>query len=106
LGVVFMFVAMAQTFQGFSGRILASDAFKIASATAICLGIGALAGMLPFPWDLAGRPAAMIKLAAIAVGCLIAAWPALSLTKPVSKTERQTLIDAVLLRQKRMQAVE
>jgi len=106
VGVIFMFAAMSQTFHTFSARMVAGDAFKISAATAICLGVGLLAGMLPFPWVLASRPAAVIKLAQIAVGCLAAAWPALTLTKSVSEAERQTFLDTFLFRQKRMVPVE
>lgn len=104
VGVVFMFVAMAKTFQAFSGRMVASDSFKIAVATAICLAAGALAGMVHLPLALPARTAALVKLAQIVIGCLALAYPAVVLTKSMSAAERQTLIDTLTFRQKRAAA--
>jgi O-antigen/teichoic acid export membrane protein len=100
VGVIFMFVAMAATFHAFSVRILLRDALKIIAATALVIGAGAAAGMIPIQWSVPERVAAMIKLGEIGLGCLLMAWPALLVTKSMSGAERRTLLDAVVSRRR------
>lgn len=105
VGVVFMFFAMATTFHGFSGKILARDALRIAAATAVIIGGGALAAMLPLPWSMPVRLTAAMKLLEIGLGSLLVAWPALILTKSVSSAEGRTVLEALLPRRRSVLAV-
>jgi O-antigen/teichoic acid export membrane protein len=92
VGVAFMFFAMAATFHAFSGKMFAADTLRISLATAMIIAAGALAGMVPFPWVTTQRLAATIRLGAIAVGCLVAAWPSLIFTKSMSGDERHMVL--------------
>jgi O-antigen/teichoic acid export membrane protein len=95
VGVVFMFFAMAATFHAFSPKLFAQDTARISLAAAIIVGAGAIAGMVPIPWSVTERLAATIKLGEIVLGCLVAAWPALVLTKSISSAERRTVLALV-----------
>jgi O-antigen/teichoic acid export membrane protein len=96
VGVIFMFFVMAKTFHAFSARILTQDALRILAGTALVIGAGAAAGMIPIQWSAAERLTATIKLGEIGLGCMLMAWPALIVTKAVSGAERRTLLDAIL----------
>jgi len=98
VGVLFMFFAMSKTFRDFSLKIVGVDALRIAIAAGLVVGAGAIAGMVPIPWPVTGRLAALAKLVEITAGSLIAVWPVLILTKSVSKAERRTLLDALISR--------
>ena len=95
VGVVFMFFAMATTFHAFSAKMFAQDALRISMATGMIVVAGAIAGMVPVPWNMAERLTATVKLGAVALGCLIAAWPSLILTRSISSAERRTLFALV-----------
>lgn len=96
VGVVFMFFAMATTFQAFSARIVTHDAVKISAATAIVIVAGGAAGMIPIGWSATERVMTTIKLAEIGFGCLVVAWPAMIITKAISSAERRTLVEAIV----------
>ncbi len=101
VGVLFMFVAMSSTFQGFSAKILARDTLRIMAATTLLIAGGLLASRIPIPWQGTERIVAFLKLAEIGIACLIVAWPAAVLTKTFSVAERQTLLNAFLPGRKR-----
>lgn len=105
VGVIFMFFAMATTFHAFSVRILARDALRISAATAMIVGAGVVAGMVPIPWSMPERLAATAKLGEIALGCLIVVWPALILTQSISAAEKRTVLDALMSRRRTVMAV-
>jgi O-antigen/teichoic acid export membrane protein len=94
--VIFMVFAMAMTFHAFNVKILMRDTFRIAAATALVIGAGAAAGMIPIQWGAAERVTALIKLGEIGLGCLLMAWPALLVTKSISGAERRSLLDAMV----------
>lgn len=96
VGVVFMFFAMETTFHAFSTRTITRDAVRISVATAMVIGAGAAAGMIPIEWGVTARVAALMKLFQIGLGCLIMAWPAVIITKAVSTAERRTLVDSIM----------
>jgi O-antigen/teichoic acid export membrane protein len=96
VGVTFMVVAMSLTFHVFNVKVLVRDTLRISAATALVLGAGALAGMVPIPWDFPARILSTLKLAEIGVGCLLMAWPALLVTKTISSAERRSILDAVV----------
>ena len=95
VGVVFMVLAMAATFHAFSPKLFAQDTVRISLAAAMIVGAGAIAGTVPIPWSVTERLAATIKLGEIALGCLIAAWPALVVTRSISSAERRTVLALV-----------
>jgi O-antigen/teichoic acid export membrane protein len=92
VGVVFMFFAMAATFRAFSARIVARDAVRVSLASALIIGAGVIAGMVPIPWAMTERLAATVKLGEIAMGCLIVAWPVLVFTRSISTAEKRTVL--------------
>lgn len=92
VGVVFMFFAMAATFRAFSPKLFVQDTVRISLAAAMIVGAGAVMGAIPLPWSMAARVTATVKLGEIALGCLIAAWPVLILTRAVSGSESRTMI--------------
>ena len=96
VGVVFMFVVMAKTFHAFSAKILTEDTLRIVAGTALVIGAGALAGMIPIQLHEPERMIAFVKLAKIGIGCLIMAWPALLITKVVSRSERRAILDSLI----------
>jgi O-antigen/teichoic acid export membrane protein len=96
VGVVFMFIVMAKTFHAFSVKILTEDTLRIVAGTALVLGAGAAAGMIPIPWSGTERMAALIKLVQIGLGCLLMLWPALIITRPISGAERRAILDSVI----------
>ncbi len=100
IGVVFMFFAMSKTFHSFNLRLVAVDTIRISTAAAIVVSAGAVASAVPIPWPTTTRLGALIKLGEIVIGCLVAVWPALLLTKSVSTAERRTLIEAFTSRRK------
>lgn len=105
IGLTFMFVAMNRTFQAFNIRTFLLDALRISTASAMMVGAGAMAGQIPIPWSAGERLSAAIKLGEIAIGCLMMAWPALTLTKSVSSSEGRTVLDALSLRRKAVCAI-
>jgi O-antigen/teichoic acid export membrane protein len=96
IGVIFMIVAMSMTFHVFNVRVLMRDAFRITAATALVIGAGAAAAMIPIPWAIPDRVVAFIRLGEIGFGCLLMAWPALMITHSISSAERRSLLDAVI----------
>jgi O-antigen/teichoic acid export membrane protein len=98
IGVALMFFAMSTTFHAFDGKAFALDAFRISVAAALIAGLGAIFGLAPIPWSVSDRWAAAIKLGEMTLGCLVAAWPALVLTKSVSSAERGAMLDMILRR--------
>ena len=106
IGVVFMFFAMVHTFHGFSGRIVVRDTIRISLATAMIVGAGMLVAMIPIPWNVAGRLAATIQLGEMTLGCLVAAWPVLVLTKSISSAEKSTMLALVSRRRAAMAVSE
>jgi O-antigen/teichoic acid export membrane protein len=96
IGVVFMFFAMKSTFSAFSGRMFATDAIRIATASFIIVGIGSLAGMIPIPFATTARLTSALKLCEVTLACMIVAWPVLTITKSISGAEKRTLLDALI----------
>ena len=96
VGVVFMFFAMAATFHAFSPKLFAQDTARIFTGGGDHRGGGCDCRNGPnIPWSVTERLAATIKLGEIVLGCLVAAWPALVLTKSISSAERRTVLALV-----------
>jgi O-antigen/teichoic acid export membrane protein len=102
--VVFMFFVMKHEFAALDVKRVAGDAMRICTATALIISCGALVGSIPNAWNLGERLAALVRLSQILIGCLIIAWPAITLTKCLSAEEQSMLIDAVLMRKRSIRA--
>jgi O-antigen/teichoic acid export membrane protein len=96
IGVIFMVVAMSMTFHAFNVKILLRDTFRITAATALVVGAGWAASLIPIPWAVPERLTSLIKLAEISAGCLLMGWPALLVTNTISTAERNSILDAMV----------
>jgi glycosyltransferase involved in cell wall biosynthesis len=95
-GAVFMFYVLSHAFQELSLRMIWKDAARVTAAAAAIVGLGVVCGWVVLPLHLTDRMAVTVRLGQVAVGCLIAAWPALWLTGAVSPDEWRTIFQAVL----------
>jgi O-antigen/teichoic acid export membrane protein len=92
-GLIFMLVALSKTFDVFKIDLVLPDLIRMTIAAGVILAAGLLVNQIPFPPALtASRLGAALKLVVISVGCLIVAWPALSLTGSVTRSESQMLL--------------
>lgn len=98
VGVVYMFIAMTHQLQDFSAKTLVPDNLKLVVATAITIGAGLLMTLLPIPYGRTDRAAAVIKLGAVCLGCLVAVVPAVTLTRSVSTEEKRAIINLLVPR--------
>jgi hypothetical protein len=96
VGVIFMVVAMAMTFHAFNVKVLVRDTARITAATALVIGAGAAAMLIPLPWAVPERLSAVVKLGEIGLGCALMAWPALVVTQSISSAERRSILDAMV----------
>jgi O-antigen/teichoic acid export membrane protein len=96
IGVIYMFSAMASLLSFFNPRKLIPDALRLAVATAAIIIVGVAAVMIPAPWGANDRTLALIKLGEVSVACMIASWPAVSLTKSISAEERRAVISILI----------
>ena len=94
--VAFMFRALSAAFPEFSLRTLCKDVLKVTMATAAIVGVGVIFGRVPLPLHLPERMALVVQLGQVALGCLLAAWPALKMTGAISNSEWRTILQAVL----------
>jgi hypothetical protein len=95
-GMLFMVYAISRTFEGFQAKLLLPDAVRVGLGSIAILAAGAIAAHLPIPHIANPRMVATVKLGMISLGCLVAAWPALSLTNAVSSGERKALLGVLL----------
>ena len=100
LGVIFMFYAMSARFHGFSPRDFFTEAIRTSAATFVVLAAGMAAATLPIPLTLTERWASGIRLVAIGIACLAAAWPAIVLTNMLSSDERRTILNSLVVRRR------
>jgi O-antigen/teichoic acid export membrane protein len=91
-GMLFMFFALQTTFQGLTAKMLVPDTLKVLAATILVMVASAAAVTVPFLPALPERSAAMIKLILACMACAVVAWPALLVTRSLSKSELETLI--------------
>lgn len=93
IGVVYMFFAMTSVLSFFSPKLLIPDILRSFIATLIITGVGVAVCLTPGLPNVNERLDAMIKLGETVAACAIAAWPAISLTKSVTKEEWHTVLD-------------
>jgi O-antigen/teichoic acid export membrane protein len=96
-GMVFMWYAIAKTFHAFDLKSLVPDSLKLCTATVAILGAGALGLYLPVhAISSNARVDALLQLAAISTACLLAAVPALLLTRSITAAEGKALLHVIL----------
>jgi O-antigen/teichoic acid export membrane protein len=96
-GMVFMWYAIAKTFHAFDLRSLVPDSLKLITATVAILAAGALGYHLPVHVISSNaRLDALLQLGAITTACLLAAVPALWLTRSVTAAEGKALLNSLL----------
>jgi len=98
IGMLFMIFALMRTFPTFHIRDLLPDTVRLTIATAIILATGALFARLPMPDVHSSRVLAILQITKITVGCLLAMWPALYITKSVTKAESRAIISVLVPR--------
>lgn len=91
VGMIFMLFALTRTFVAFRAKSLLPDFVKLLTASALILAAGIVASHFPVPPGFAARTSATLKLVEIAFACLLAAWPALLLTKSLTAAEGKAL---------------
>src|SRR5579859_762920 len=96
IGMVFMTVAITRIYPGFRIPSLLPHAIKVVFATAASLAAGIVLSHIPLPFSYSPRLLATIRVTLAAVGCAIAAGPALWLTKSVNTSERRALLQVLL----------
>jgi O-antigen/teichoic acid export membrane protein len=101
IGMVFMLYAITRTFQAFHPRELLPDALKLTVASAVVLLAGAIATQIPLPAIANPRWLALLELGKVSLACLLAAWPALVLTKSVTGAEGKALVNILVPRRMR-----
>jgi O-antigen/teichoic acid export membrane protein len=95
-GMVFMLFALAHTFQHFQLKALVPDMVRMSMAAALILGAGVLASYLPLPGNPAGQSLAVLKLAVVGCACLLVAWPSLTKTGSLDRSESRALFGNLL----------
>lgn len=98
LGMLFMLFALTKAFEAFRVRSLLADALRLTAAITVVLSAAGAALLLPIPEVSSPRLAAILQLAKVSLACLVAAWPALWLTRSVTGEEGRALLGAFLPR--------
>ncbi len=92
IGMAFMLFAVGKTFQAFRPKALLADALKLTAAAVLVLAAGAIATRMPLPGLSTGRVRALLDLGKVSLGCLLAVWPALWLTRSISGGEGKAIL--------------
>jgi O-antigen/teichoic acid export membrane protein len=95
IGMVFMTVAITRIYPAFRIRTLLPHTIKVILATAASLAAGILLSHVPLHFGYSLRLLAAISVTLAAVGCAVAAGPALWLTKSVNTSERRALLQVL-----------
>ena len=92
IGMVFMLAAITKTFHTFHPKSLLPDGLKLTVAAVLVFMVGGIATRMPLPVTSSSRVQALLELGRVALGCLIAVWPALWLTGSVTSGEGKALL--------------
>jgi hypothetical protein len=87
IGMIFMFAAISSVFHGFTVRMLVPDAARLMTATVALMVVGIIVSNVPVPWETSERLLATLKLGALSLATLAAAWPILLMTGSISRSE-------------------
>jgi O-antigen/teichoic acid export membrane protein len=96
VGMVFMLFAISKTFHAFHPKDLLPDALRLSAATACVLVAGALAEHLSIQLSLSARLLAILDLSKVSLGCIVALWPALLVTRSLTEAEKQALFHIIV----------
>lgn len=96
VGMIFMVWALTGTFESFTVSLLIPDAVRLTGASVMIFTAGVLASHAPAPANLNARVFAFVKLAEVAIGCALVAWPALRWTGSLTIPEGNALLNAIL----------
>jgi hypothetical protein len=77
---------------------LLPDTLKLTAATVAVLVIGAISTRIPLPFVSNIRFLAALALGKVSLACMLAAWPALILTKSLNGTEGKAFMSVFLPR--------
>jgi O-antigen/teichoic acid export membrane protein len=99
-GVLFMFFVMHREMPEFSVSRLVPDTFRVTAATTLVIAGGLAMTLLPTPIGAGERVTATVRLGIVSLGCLIAAFPAIVLTRSISPEEQRTILEVLLPRRK------
>lgn len=92
LGMLVMFSALKMSFHAFDLKLLLHDAFRLCAATLAIVAFAVIAGYA-FPESVSNmRMAAAIRIAVAGVAALVAAYPALRLTRAITKSEMRSIL--------------
>lgn len=98
MGMIFMLFAITKTFPAFRPQSMLADALKLTAAAATVLAAGVFAAQMPLPPIPGARLQAFLELGKVGLGCLLAVWPALWLTKSMTSGEGKVLMNTFLPR--------
>jgi hypothetical protein len=87
---------VAKTFRAFHPGDLLPDLLKLTIATAAAMLAGLIASQVPPPAIFNQRWMALMELGEVFIACVLAAWPALMLTKSITGAEGKTLMGIIL----------
>jgi hypothetical protein len=90
-----MLYALSKTFERFHVFSLLGDMVRFLAAAALILGGAYLVSYLPIPGPQVGRLSVALRLAEIALACLLIAWPALRMTGSITSSEGDALLGTV-----------
>ena len=91
--MIFMFVVLTRTFEGFTAKLVLPDGAKVVLATGVTVLAGAAATYLQPSWGINDRLLSLVKLGTGSLAALMVAWPAFMLTRSFSNSEVQAVID-------------
>lgn len=94
ISMVFMFVVLTRTFEGFTAKLVLPDSVKLVLATAATVLAAACVAYIQPTWAISDRLLSLVKLGMGSLAALIAAWPAFFLTRSFSNSEVRAFIDA------------
>jgi O-antigen/teichoic acid export membrane protein len=97
-GVIYMFFGMSSILHFFRPKHLIPDALRVGGTVLVMMTAGLLATRMPMPWILNERVAAILKTAVTSLVYVLAAWPAVSLTKAISAEEQHAVLDLLFRR--------
>lgn len=92
-GMIFIFFGLKRTFHGFGAGIILPDVFRLATATATMITSAVIALHFLPVFVSSPRLLAIIQVAAIGLGLLVAAYPAMRLTGAISNEERRAIFN-------------
>ena len=95
MGVFYMFFALRSAHYSFRASNLIIDTVRLSGAALVMIFIGILATAVPTPWNLPEHVTAMIKTMVVSLAYLMAAWPAVWLTRSISSEERRIMLGLV-----------